>query len=183
MTQSVRWTSAVIANRQSMESIGTDVAPDLKRIANIRAVIFDIYGTLVISGSGDVGSADSGGEDDRIAEAFAALGLQLDTLPGVAELHDQIRQLNNDRRTGNCPFPEVDIVDAWRRILRRQQYDPDTQTVVEVAAEYESRANPTWPMPSSGCWESAAPRACAARRWRTSSSPAPVAASLWAWRR
>lgn len=149
MTQSDRWTSAVIANRQSMESIGTDVVRDLKRIANIRAVIFDIYGTLVISGSGDVGSADSGGKDDRIAEAFAALGLQLETLPGVAELHDQIQQLNNDRRTENCPFPEVDIVDAWRGILRRRQYDPDPQIVVEVAAEYESRANPTWPMPGA----------------------------------
>jgi hypothetical protein len=42
------------------------------------------------------------------------------------------------------------------------------------------RASPTSSTPSPGSWGSRAPRACAAARWKTSSSPAPPGGRRWA---
>ena len=38
-----------------------------------QAVVFDIYGTLLISGSGDVGSADTGGRDSLVRPVWKNL--------------------------------------------------------------------------------------------------------------
>ncbi len=149
MTQTDRWTDAVIDNREPMDPNPTQVLPKINRLANIRAVIFDIYGTLVISGSGDVGSADPAGQDSRIVDSIAAVGFRSESMPNAADLVRKIQQLNEDRRSDTCHYPEVDVVEAWRQILREHQIELATNQVVELAAEYESRANPTWPMPGA----------------------------------
>ena len=41
---------------QPLDVIPTSVAEQLPRLEDIRAVIFDIYGTLFLSGSGEVGT-------------------------------------------------------------------------------------------------------------------------------
>jgi len=64
------WTASVISRRQPMEPIATDTRPQLQVIPSVRAVIFDVYGTLVISGSGDVGSADSSSNESHVAAAM-----------------------------------------------------------------------------------------------------------------
>jgi len=137
MHQSGRWTDAVIENRKPMEPIPTDIAPRLRRLSNIRAVVFDVYGTLVISGSGEVGSVV---EIESKSKQTSA----------VTELHLQIQQMNDERRSSSCPNPEVDVVEAWRRTLRSGDSEAGTKRVVELAAEFESKANPTWPMPGAG---------------------------------
>ena len=67
-------------------------------------------------------------------------------------LHEEIRRSNDERRSEACPQPEVDIVDVWRRILHRCGIAAEshpTRLVVQLAAAYEARANPTWPMPGA----------------------------------
>jgi putative hydrolase of the HAD superfamily len=154
MIESADWEKAVLKHRQPLEPLETDVVAELQSLPAVRAVVFDIYGTLVISGSGDVGSADTTGEDSKISEAMAAVGIvaQADRIPTVAELHEQIQLLNDARRDESCPQPEVDVVEAWRRALDHRQTEIGenaTQRVVQLAAEYEARANPTWPMPAA----------------------------------
>lgn len=137
MTQTDRWTEAVIENRKPMEPIPTDVIPRLSALPDVRAVVFDVYGTLVISGSGDVGSADTSGINQEIEDSR------------VSNLRRQIEKMNDDRRSDTCPKPEVDIVEAWRRTLRRESPKPTTEQICRLATEHESRANPTWPMPGA----------------------------------
>ncbi|MGB7342776.1 MAG: HAD family hydrolase [Pirellulaceae bacterium] len=151
---------AVVDNRHALEPIATDVQPELKVLPGVRAVIFDIYGTLVVSGSGDVGSANEKDPDKRdpseqMADAFAAIGV----FPPVLEiptygqrLRDIIHSANDARRNADCPHPEVDIVAIWRQMLVAvglHGFANDTLRVVQLAAQYESRANPTWPMPGA----------------------------------
>lgn len=149
MSQSDRWTESIINNRRPMEMMPTDIAPKLSLLSGIRAVVFDVYGTLVISGSGDVGSADPTGRDSRVDETIAAVGINVTPTLSVADLHQQIIRMNDGLRSEACPKPEVDIVEAWRRTLQNRDIWPTTQNAVQLAAEYESRANPTWPMPGA----------------------------------
>ncbi|NND95983.1 MAG: HAD family hydrolase [Pirellulaceae bacterium] len=146
---------AVIEHRESMEPIATDVVADVKHLPGVRAIVFDVYGTLVVSGSGDVGSADEKDTGQMMGEAFAAVGW----FPPVLEVPEYgkrlrvaIEQSNESRRGADCPKPEVDIVDAWRLMLSDVglvDFANDTRRVVQLACEYEARANPTWPMPGA----------------------------------
>lgn len=154
MSESSDWVSGVLDHRQPLSPLATDVIAELQPLSDVRAVVFDVYGTLVISGSGDVGSADSTGSDTNIRLAMAAAGIDApaDQLPAVADLHQQIQHLNDGRRSESCPYPEVDIVEVWRRTLDRCgiELPPHvSKSVVRLAADYEARANPTWPMPEA----------------------------------
>jgi putative hydrolase of the HAD superfamily len=148
------WLDAVLHNRQPMAPMPTGVEPQLQKLASIRAVIFDVYGTLLISGSGDVGSADQEDRGAFISDALAAVGYPFEQrpVPTIDDLHAEIKRAN-DLRTGvDCPKPEVDIVEAWRATIGRSGADTlaeDTGAMVRLASEYESRANPTWPMPAA----------------------------------
>lgn len=151
------WYQAVLERRQPLQPIETGVTPKLERIPNLKAVIFDVYGTLVISGSGDVGSVDQADHGDQIAAAIAAAGIEVDggtnavgRYPSMEDLHQQIRQTNEQRKSESCPKPEVDIVDVWRHTLSGCGIDSaTTEQINRLAAEYEARANPTWPMPGA----------------------------------
>lgn len=137
MRRSDRWTGAVLDNREPMEPMPTDVVPRLPKLSNIRAVVLDVYGTLVISGSGEVGSV-------------VEIESNSESSPTGTDLRQQIDRMNDDRRSVDCPNPEVDVVEAWRRTLRSARSEPGTKRVVQMAAEFESRTNPTWPMPGAG---------------------------------
>lgn len=148
------WLSAVLAVRQEMQQKPTGVQAELKKLFEMKAVVFDIYGTLLISGSGDVGSADKQNHGGHILDAIEAVGISdsLNRMPNTEMLHQEIETMNQARRSRVCPNPEVDIVEVWRRVLSRCGFDRAAQSVrqiVELAAQYESRANPTWPMPGS----------------------------------
>ena len=124
------------------------------KFPSIRAVIFDIYGTLVVSGSGDVGSADVSQSTDHIADALKACGVSVDaeSCPTLASLKRLIGETNLASQSEACPKPEVDIVDIWRQLFAQHglpQIAEDTGLVVKIAAAYEARANPTWPMPGA----------------------------------
>lgn len=159
MDESLASVEAVVSIRRPMVPIETDIESELQTLSAIRAVVFDVYGTLVISGSGDVGSADT--RDDgraekeaKVADAIAAAEIVLEPaeVPTVAELHQQIQHLNEARRNEACPKPEVDIVEAWRVTLANRPavfHANPTRSLVRLAAEYEARANPTWPMPGA----------------------------------
>ena len=53
-----------------LEPVPTGAAPDLPARVNLEAVLFDVYGTLFISGSGDISLARA---ESRADDALAAL--------------------------------------------------------------------------------------------------------------
>ncbi|MEM8666603.1 MAG: HAD family hydrolase [Planctomycetota bacterium] len=149
MIDQMEWMKAVVDCRQPMNQQTTSVEPQLSRLTGIRAVIFDVYGTLVISGSGDVGSVDATPHDQALGSALEAVGLPTSGGITVENLHRQIAALNAARKNAQCPKPEVDIVEAWRMTLSDAQVECPIETVVRLACQYEARANPTWPMPGA----------------------------------
>jgi len=146
------WYEAVTQHRSAMEPIATLQQPKLEPLDGIKAVIFDVYGTLVISGSGDVGSADDMDRGEQLSAALSAAGIDQAATGKVTikTLHDEIRRANQQRLSEACPKPEIEIVDIWRRTLAACGIkSATTEQVNRLAAEYEARANPTWPMPDA----------------------------------
>lgn len=146
------WNRAVIENRSELQPIETNQPAKLASLTDIRAVIFDIYGTLIISGSGDVGSANEQDKGHAISQAMRAAGITLGagSMPTIDDLHHVIGQTNQQRLSDAVPKPEVEIVDCWRQTLNHCGIDDySARQVNELAAHYESLANPTWPMPGA----------------------------------
>ena len=128
----------------------------LKPMPDIRAVIFDIYGTLLISGTGDIGPAGDYEDEEALHAAFSAAGIPAGVIPQdvrVSELlvrHIHIAQ--DERRRQGIEFPEVDITRVWKAVLDDlSRYglveSPDDALLQALAIEYECRDNPVWPMP------------------------------------
>lgn len=146
-----RWMHSVIENRSPMDPIETGWEAKLEPLKTVKAVIFDIYGTLLISGTGDVGSADVSTKEHLIRDAVEAAGIRTDeqNVPTTAQLHDAIRDQNGRCLSADRPKPEVDIVAIWRSVLHQNGILASTRQTNQLAAEYESRMNATWPMPGA----------------------------------
>ena len=125
-----------------LEPRPTGVSPDVSPQAGVRAVLFDVYGTLLISGSGDIGVASAAAKPEAVNESLRAVGLPAADDPAavVTLLEDAIRQEHARLREQGVDYPEVRIEEMWHRV----RPDADAE---RLAIEYEMRVNPVWPMP------------------------------------
>ncbi len=147
-----------------LESIATDVLPVLAKLKSVRAVLFDIYGTLLVSGSGDVGVLRQAACEQSLAEALSTVGaaspgslLDGEALDhaahiGMESFFATIEAFHEQSRSIGVEYPEVDIMAVWSRvvtdlIVRGLLSAKSTLNIRQLAVEYESRANPVWPMP------------------------------------
>lgn len=129
----------------------TATPPQLPALAGLKGIVFDIYGTLFISGSGDIGVAQNSSRDDLLRAALAENGVLLASeKTALADTFLQlIRQDHASTRARGITYPEVDIREIWSQfLLRHCPGTPPTQDLTErLAARYETATNPIWPMP------------------------------------
>jgi putative hydrolase of the HAD superfamily len=104
----------------------------------------DLYGTLFISGSGEVGSAVHSIQQEKALQELLA-GYQLPFTPQQIQdcLHAEIKDDHRRAKAKGADFPEVCIDRLWQSILGW----PDLEKVRVFAVEYEMIINPVWPMP------------------------------------
>jgi putative hydrolase of the HAD superfamily len=124
----------------------------LVRLVGIRAVVFDVYGTQFVSGSGDIGTAKAEIDAHALHKALRDVGVDDPGAPAEALLRPAIEQDHAELRARDVAYPEVDIVEIWRRVVARLQdanpgAAPTTEQLRALAVEYECLANPVWPMP------------------------------------
>jgi putative hydrolase of the HAD superfamily len=147
-------------NSRPLEPVPTGESPVLAKLRGVRAVLFDLYGTLLISGSGEVGTSPQAACQRALVEALAAVGIDPARLAGgeAETVFQVIRDFHAEGRAAGVEYPEVQVVEVWRRVLaelaRRGLIDATWGPGVEVdlerlAVEYEARANPVWPMPGA----------------------------------
>lgn len=135
--------------------LATGERPILRRLPGIRAVLFDIYGTLMISANGDVGGAGAVSPDAAFRSALAAAGVRVaaEEQLKAETLVEQIHREHAAQRAGGVAHPEVDIVAIWQRTLSALRAAGAVAPVApavdlqRLAIEFEVRANPVWPMP------------------------------------
>lgn len=147
----------------------TGLQSSAHRLSGIRAVLFDIYGTLFVSGSGDVGTAMRHGGIDHFLESFAdavpeLVGMRARTSDLPRSLGETARRayfdaISRDHEHAHAQgidHPEVDIRTVWEGVceeLAAAGYlgrAPRPDEIERLALAYELRANPVWPMPGVG---------------------------------
>jgi putative hydrolase of the HAD superfamily len=120
------------------------VEPRLEGMRNFRAMLFDVYGTLLISGSGDIGiSREQSVKKDDLRDLLRRC--HIDRTPdGLSTaLHRAIEQEHAKARRQGIDFPEVDIVRVWQTLLGIG----DLHRLKSFILEYELTVNPAYPMP------------------------------------
>jgi putative hydrolase of the HAD superfamily len=109
----------------------------------VRALLLDVYGTLLISGSGDIGtSAPAACSDGRLGSLLSRYGIR--RAPGEVReaFAGSVREMHEREKRRGVRFPEVRVERIWRDVLGL-----DAPAARVFAVEYEVIVNPVWPMP------------------------------------
>lgn len=143
-------------NAHPLTPLPTDRVAVSTPLPGIRAVLFDVYGTLFISASGDIASSDGRTRIRAMAKALEAAGLpaERDTAEQAARvLVGAINRTHDRLRNTGVEHPEVDIRDIFSEILTDLharglfRQTPNRRLCEILAVEYECRSNSIWPMP------------------------------------
>lgn len=151
------WLKLIQAGRQSepVQAAG-DAQARLCELAGIRAVVFDVYGTLFSSGVGDISLATQDNRDAALRSTLADNQIELTPAAQAVRLdqclHRQIAAHQQQRRALGIEFPEVEIRSVWQDFLAELAQDGllagrFTGEVATLVIDYERRVNPTQPMP------------------------------------
>lgn len=133
MSPHVRWLAAAM---RPIAPLPAGMPAKLPRHPGLRAVVFDLYGTLLVSAAG-------GGPDE--------------SAPGRGEpnaLEDRIRRTiaEHHARKGlrGIDFPEVEIREVWAEAFAAEGLPvPPPDELERLVVEHECRSNPVWPMPGA----------------------------------
>lgn len=120
-----------------------------------RAVLLDIYGTLVVSASGEVGTVDKQSGWSTFAQSIAkATGIAVDSERARSierQFYASIEASHERSRAAGKPYPEVDIVAVWRSLAEELAHAGVRGPIdlQRLALAHELAANPVWPMPET----------------------------------
>ncbi len=129
---------------KKLRPIPTSLEPGGSLGAPVECILFDVYGTLFISGTGDIGIARRSPAD---TEAVGSLlkKYRIKHSPTVLRslLFTAIEKRHRILRKRGVDFPEVRIDHIWSSVLDFA----DMRQVRDFALEYEMIVNPVFPMP------------------------------------
>jgi putative hydrolase of the HAD superfamily len=127
-----------------LSPLPTSMRPGGRLAEPIQCVLFDIYGTLFISGSGDISVAKTTSPEarklQRLVQKFNIRKTPRDLIEELFRaIEDEHRRLLDD----GIDYPEIKIDQIWKQILETDDLD----SVRRFAIEYELIVNPVFPMP------------------------------------
>lgn len=138
----------------------TGVRPRLKTTdgtGEIKCVLFDVYGTLLISGSGDISLVSDLDDEKTLTAALKDIDAEGDLdesgRKGVALLRNKISLEHEEAKQHGVQYPEIEIRKTWQDIteeLTEQRLLTnalDAHAIEKLATGFECRVNPVWPMP------------------------------------
>ena len=124
------------------------ISPQLKPSGNlnqpIAGVLFDVYGTLFISASGDIGVAKKREQKlSKIKQLLEKYNINKSPEHLLQALYGRIEKKHEELRKKGIDFPEVEIDNIWMDILETNE----RQSIQQFAIEFELIVNPVYPMP------------------------------------
>ncbi|MCK9229853.1 MAG: HAD family hydrolase [Syntrophales bacterium] len=130
---------------QPVDPVPTPLEPKGSPKFPVRALLFDVYGTLFVSRAGDIGGAREEaeartGELDGLRRRH---GLSLPVRVMVNRFFDHIEQEKDRQVRQGIEAPEVVIEDIWGDVLETD----DCNVIRRFALEFELIVNPVFPMP------------------------------------
>ncbi len=156
-TKTEEYCEIIRQHARPLEPVATGETAQLDPIEGIRAVLFDVYGTLFISGCGDIGTTSNDISSNAFGNSLRACGVTFQGEEDMAfELMRQAIKTSHENSLANgIDSPEVDIVQIWQELLpvleangMVEKSPPTEFDYQKLAIEYEVRQNPVWPMPN-----------------------------------
>lgn len=149
-----------LENLEALTPIDTNLDEKLGKSAPIKACIFDIYGTLIISASGDIDKTEF--SEKSIQHALEQANIQTTTDPGTSkpflyeylldEFRNTIKEKHKKMKDQGTQYPEVDYTEIWKTVLKQAaekklivlspESDPQVFTFL-----FELMNNKIYPMP------------------------------------
>lgn len=133
---------------EEKEPIPTSERAQIPNAKRIKAVMFDVYGTLLITGTEPGLASDSVTEYLALESALNALDYRasiIDIAAAVSQLHEHIRRSHEEQREKGVDYPEVDILVIWRGLPALSVVsDEDIPTLI---TEFVTRVEKPWLMP------------------------------------
>nr|WP_319266960.1 HAD family hydrolase [uncultured Draconibacterium sp.] len=143
---------------EKLQPIPTTFCPNLKTDSKekIKAVIFDIYGTLLISSSGDIDQASL--NKDNMRAAMEAGGFDFADCKEEAcsfllnQLQEQVKEQHEALKTKGHPYPDVDIFKVWQGMFEAAQNKgllklSGNESWSDTIMVFELLSNRVYPMP------------------------------------
>ena len=125
--------------------VPTSMMPRGKPEEKIRGILFGVYGTLFISGSGDIGMAKKNSpQTEKLEKLLREFGIKKDSQFVLNRFHTAIENQHERLKEQGVDFPEVEIDQIWMEVLEND----NLETVRKFAVTYELIANPVYPMPN-----------------------------------
>ncbi len=143
----------------SLKPVPTLLKPFIKKDAGIKAFVFDVYGTLLISASGDID--ESVLSTSNLMQAFNASDISFVEngeasgkllLEILDEFKQSVKEFHEQERTEEKPYPEIDIAQIWEGIIkthqnRNQLIVDDPLCIKCFVFVFEVLSNRIYPMP------------------------------------
>lgn len=140
---------------QPYHGLGSAVEPHLFQLDGIKAVVFDVYGTLVSSGAGDISFVDESDRQEELDRLMRSNGKPWTVNTEYQEWHCEylaaIQDSHQASKLLGVAFPEVDILNIWRALLYNwtekgwiildSGMDWD-KWIPKIAVEFETTINP-----------------------------------------
>lgn len=141
-----------------MDAIPTDTEARLHKLRGIRYIMYDFYGTLFLSGVGDIGIDDGSSDAKLMNDALTGAGIT-PMGPGAGErclaLYNSVVEKSIHRlRKEGIQTPEPDIREIWSTVLEHLETEnliksdeaESPETARRISVEFEARMNPVWPV-------------------------------------
>lgn len=136
-----------------LEPLPAGIKPDIRKLPGIEAVIFDVYGTLFISGSGDISISSDLDYSSHFRKVIDKSGINIDKDSAPENIKEifisEIRKEHISRKNEACPFPEVNVLEIWKRVFSEISSETESELDKKIpgfAVSYECSVNPVWPM-------------------------------------
>ncbi|MBN2733022.1 MAG: HAD family hydrolase [Balneolaceae bacterium] len=132
---------------------------NLKKLEGINCVAFDFYGTMFISGIGDISvdEEQKQGYQEIINESLQSTGFSITKSStgkaGLEQFKLTIDRHIQRKKEEGIDYPEPDIIAVWSEVLAallQQNFIEGPikkEHAIRFAIEFEFRANDIWPVP------------------------------------
>jgi putative hydrolase of the HAD superfamily len=111
----------------------------------IKCVLFDVYGTLFLSGSGDISlTGKKSPEIEELDQLLTKYNIRRSPQILLNEFYHAIKTRHKELRNKGVDFPEINIDRIWMKVLSND----DSDIVRQFAVEFELIVNPVYPMPN-----------------------------------
>ena len=140
-----------------LDPLDTGTDPKLQKLDGVEVLAYDFYGTLFISGVGDIGVDDGNFDSDILIDVLNDSGVTIENEKAGEEafklynvvVEEHMKQLEDQ----GIEFPEPDIRSVWKSVLNRMSeqslitFSDNDSLYDRISVEFEARMNPVWPMP------------------------------------